>query len=113
MGLISFNEFKGTTGSDYNDLITQVNNVIQEAELFPDAIQSTNNVPTQTTQSPIIPAKTEPIIDSTKYKLYRDKQENFCCEIMIEGANPDSSSVRLIIESPEWNLLFNGTITGI
>ncbi len=45
------------------------------------------------------------------YKLYRDVNESFSCDIFIEGANPEKSIARLVIESDEWNLVFNGEIS--
>jgi len=48
--------------------------------------------------------------NTNAYNLYRDKQEIFSCEVMIEGASLNNSHARLIIECSEWNLLFNGTI---
>lgn len=51
------------------------------------------------------------IIDNfSGYKLYRDKQEFFSCDIMIEGAKSENAVVRLIVESTEWNLVFNGKL---
>ncbi len=44
------------------------------------------------------------------YKLYKDINESFTCDIFIEGANPEKSKVRLILESDDWNLVFNGEI---
>jgi hypothetical protein len=44
------------------------------------------------------------------YTLYKDVNENFSCDIFIEGANPDKSTARIIIESKDWNLVFNGHI---
>ena len=44
------------------------------------------------------------------YKLFTDKTELFECNISIEGASLRNSSARLIIESNDVNLLFNGKI---
>lgn len=44
------------------------------------------------------------------YKLYRDLNENFTCDVFIEGASPEKSSARLIVETKDWNLVFNGFI---
>lgn len=44
------------------------------------------------------------------YNLYRDVNENFTCDIFIEGANIENSKARLILESDDWNLIFNGKI---
>jgi len=44
------------------------------------------------------------------YKLFKDKSENFICDIAIEGVNQDDTEARLIIESNEWSLMFKGEI---
>jgi hypothetical protein len=46
------------------------------------------------------------------YQLYRDINENFVCDIFIEGAKVEDSKVRLVLESKDWNLIFNGYIEG-
>ena len=48
--------------------------------------------------------------NSDYYKLYKDKNENFSCDISIEGSDSLDAQVRLLIESDEWNLIFNGEI---
>lgn len=48
--------------------------------------------------------------DSDYYNLYRDINESFSCDIFIEGSNPENASARLVIESTDWNLVFNGEI---
>ena len=44
------------------------------------------------------------------YKLYTDKTEIFECDISLSGASLSNSKARLIIETNNINLLFNGTI---
>ena len=44
------------------------------------------------------------------YKLYTDKTETFKCKIHLEGAELTEAKSRLVIESPKFNLLFEGTI---
>jgi hypothetical protein len=44
------------------------------------------------------------------YKLYRDKDETFECKISVEGTSLVNSSVRLILETDAWNILFFGKI---
>jgi len=44
------------------------------------------------------------------YKLFTDKTELFECNVKLEGASLKSSVARIIIESEDVNLLFNGTI---
>mgnify|MGYP003660684744 CR=1 FL=1 len=45
------------------------------------------------------------------YTLYSDKQNIFECDIQLEGARLDEASVRLIIESPTLNIMYDGSIT--
>ncbi len=45
------------------------------------------------------------------YKLFTDKVEIFECDVKLEGASTKNSIARIIVESEDVNLLFNGTIT--
>jgi len=47
------------------------------------------------------------------YKLFTDKTEIFECDIQLEGASLKNSQARLIIESPEVSLLFQGKIDNL
>lgn len=44
------------------------------------------------------------------YPLFKDKSENFSCDIYVEGAKTDDTITRLIVESDEWTLMFPGEI---
>tara|TARA_Y100001963_G_scaffold39499_1_gene55273 strand:+ start:323 stop:883 length:561 start_codon:yes stop_codon:yes gene_type:complete len=44
------------------------------------------------------------------YKLWTDKQEVFECSISLEGASLDDASSRIIVETENLNLMFEGTI---
>ena len=44
------------------------------------------------------------------YKLFTDKTEVFECNVKLEGASLKNSQARLIIESEDVNLMFEGTI---
>lgn len=44
------------------------------------------------------------------YKLYIDKNELFECEVAVKNASLKNSQARLIIESNDVNLVFNGSI---
>lgn len=57
--------------------------------------------------------ETEELVESSKenfYTVYKDKSEDFSCDIQLEGANLDDTQARLILESKEWTLMFNGEI---
>lgn len=44
------------------------------------------------------------------YKLYKDKAEEFVCDIAVEGVSQSDTEVRLIVESEDWTLMFTGEI---
>lgn len=44
------------------------------------------------------------------YKLYKDKDEEFNCNITVEGSSIEDTYVRLVLETENWNLLFNGEL---
>ena len=44
------------------------------------------------------------------YKLYTDKQEIFECQIHLEGASLTQATSRIIVETQDLKLLFEGTI---
>ena len=48
--------------------------------------------------------------DDEYYKLYKDKAEEFTCDIAIEGVSAADTEVRLIVESDEWTLMFVGEV---
>ena len=45
------------------------------------------------------------------YKLFTDKTEIFECNISLQGASLKKSKARLVVETPEYSLLFNGSIS--
>jgi len=44
------------------------------------------------------------------YKLYTDKQETFECDLFLEGADLKDSSARILVETKDLTLLFEGEI---
>ena len=44
------------------------------------------------------------------YKLFTDKSELFECDIKIQGASLKKSEARLVVETQDYSLLFNGSI---
>tara|TARA_R100001594_G_C3984020_1_gene250756 strand:- start:149 stop:712 length:564 start_codon:yes stop_codon:yes gene_type:complete len=46
------------------------------------------------------------------YKLFTDKSELFECDIKIEGASLSNSTARLVVETNDYSLMFNGKING-
>jgi hypothetical protein len=63
-------------------------------------------------QDIVLPEEEEEVFESNTeyYKVYADKAETFSCEIELEGANLKDTEVRLVLESDNWNLMFQGEI---
>ena len=45
------------------------------------------------------------------YKLFTDKSELFECDIRLQGASLKKSKARLVVETADYSLMFNGSIT--
>jgi len=45
------------------------------------------------------------------YKLFTDKSELFECDIKLQGASLSKSKARLVVETSDYSLLFNGKIS--
>ena len=45
------------------------------------------------------------------YKLFTDKSELFECDIKLEGASLSKSKARLVVETQDYSLLFDGSIS--
>ena len=45
------------------------------------------------------------------YKLFTDKSELFECDIKLEGASLSKSKARLVVETSDYSLLFDGSIS--
>ena len=45
------------------------------------------------------------------YKLYTDKTEIFECDINLTGASLNNTKARLVVETTDFSLLFNGSVT--
>ena len=56
------------------------------------------------------PEKENESSDEGFYKLYKDKAEDFVCDIAVEGVSQGDTEVRLIVESEDWTLMFTGDI---
>ena len=45
------------------------------------------------------------------YKLFTDKSELFECDIKLQGASLKKSKARLVVETQDYSLIFNGSIS--
>lgn len=48
--------------------------------------------------------------DDDFYPVFLDKSELFTCQVSIDGADINKTEARLVIESDDWTIMFNGDI---
>jgi hypothetical protein len=114
--MISFTEFMSTQKSQSTKEI----DLAKESDLIKESIQKAieEKKEEKINESNLVNEdnhKKEEIIESVEvapvgYKIFRDKSENFICDMEISGANPANSKARIIIESKDLTYMFEGTI---
>lgn len=91
-------EYSGT--KDSAKYAEEFNNYLKDIAFTPDSEEDNDDY--------LEESKSED--DSDYYKLYKDKTEDFICDIAVEGVNQNDTEVRLIVESEDWTLMFVGEI---
>jgi hypothetical protein len=76
--------------------------IIDEEE--PEELDVEDSLP-----EPKYPVK-ENVVSDDFYPVYKDKSENFSCDVLVEGASISDTKARLILESDDWTLMFEGDI---
>jgi hypothetical protein len=122
-GIINFNDFfKGDepkkidfNKEDFNDFFLS-----EETEEITESVTSEEEeeayVPNEEEKKEdefMLKSEEEESVEETHesyYSVYKDKSEDFSCDIQLEGANLDETQARLILESDDWTLMFNGEI---
>lgn len=57
--------------------------------------------------------KVEQVHEETQsYKIFRDRDENFECQLSVEGTSLTDAKVRIVLESDSWNFVFYGKVYG-
>jgi hypothetical protein len=46
------------------------------------------------------------------YKIFKDRDENFECQLSVEGTSLNDARVRIVLESDAWNFVFYGKVYG-
>ena len=92
----------------------KIDKLMQKVNAIKEEVQFVEE-PVVETQPPVVEDEEddyEPEVEVNDdfYPLYRDKNENFTCDINVEGAKLSETTARLIIETAEWTLMFEGEI---
>lgn len=88
--------------------LEKIDKLMSEVDLLKEEVNSIlkeNTILETELEAAITPIDTEDF-----YILYNDKNENFSCEVMVEGANLNKTEARLIVETNDWTLMFEGEI---
>ncbi len=105
--IFSFNDFFNTNSDlekEFKDFIHE----IKEDKKIETVEKITESVITEEEEEILIE---EVIQEDNYYPVYKDKIEDFKFEIYLEGdAKLSNTQARLILESEEWSIIFNGSI---
>lgn len=99
---------------DYHELEESIANTVARVEEQLAIEKSKIDTPVQETlvteEPPVTESEVEEVQNSDLYKLYRDREETFECNISIEGASLASAVARIIIDTNTINLIFYGKL---
>lgn len=84
--------------------IQKIDKLIKEA----DSIKEEVNHILEEVKEDIIEEEIEE--NSDFYPVFLDKPELFTCQVSIDGADINKTEARLVIESDDWTIMFNGEI---
>ena len=111
--MISFQEFMAQQKPANQEVSEVVSEAIETAIIEKQTqqiVEKTETIePVQHKKEELI-EKVVDVVAPTGYKIFRDKSENFICDMEISGANPSNSKARIIIESKDLTYMFEGTI---
>ena len=101
-----FDESIEVAKNDIKEYISTIKNEDKSEELIKEDISTIENEITEE-----IEEKIQQIVEDSYYSIFNDKTNDFKFEIFPEGdAKKASLKGRIIIESDDWSLVFNGDI---
>lgn len=98
-------EISESIEEESDDISIQIDEEFDLGESYEEVEEETESFEEETEQNQQYDMENE-----NYYPLYRDKSETFSCDVAVEGADLNDTSVRLIIESDEWTLMFAGDV---
>lgn len=93
--------------SNNTDIIEEVSEETQEVSIE-ETVEDRIEKPEEFDEE-ILPSISES--NDSYYSVFKDKSEDFSCDISLEGADLSNTEARLILETEDWNLVFNGEIS--
>ena len=105
-----FDESIEVAKNDIKEYISKIKNEDKSEELIKEDISTIENEITEEIEEEI-EEKIQQIVEDSYYSIFKDKTNDFKFEIFPEGdAKKASLKGRIIIESDDWSLVFNGDI---
>lgn len=115
MSVKSYNDYMDNDKDYRNSIIDRIQDLKEQAvndvnfdDLFEEFENDVNSLLNEDDTIKIVTSSGEPEKDS--YSIFKDKDENFECNISIEGANPDTAQIRLVLDSKVWNIVLYGEL---
>ena len=122
-GIINFKDFFNDDESsksnfnkeDFNDFFLPENseeNMNEKEKPIVESISNEEEEYVEDTTDETYEEEETPVVESNEnyYSVYKDRSEDFSCDISLEGANLNDTEARLILESDDWTLMFSGEI---
>lgn len=109
---------------DWEDEIASKPNKIKEKKAVKERVVEEKVVPEKVEERIIeekeVFPKREKIVEEPqyvqeqddRYKIFKDRDENFECNLSVEGTTLADAKVRIVIESDSWNFVFYGDVLG-
>lgn len=94
--------------ADLSDLAKSLDNTVSriEEQLATERAELDKQIHEEHIETPV----NEEVESSDVYKLYRDREETFECNISVEGASLASAVARIIVDTNTINLIFYGKL---
>lgn len=107
-GLLGSNFIRDKKSTTKNENPNNIKENTNKKNFNPPNIEDNNELP-DLEESEVL--SDDDIVDgSSLYKVYRDREEDFQCEIVIQGAKLSNAQVRLVFDHDICNLVFYGKI---
>jgi hypothetical protein len=113
MSVKSYNDYMDNDKEYRYSIMEQIDNLKEQADLDFDSLfeefdADINSLLNEDDTIKIVTSSGEPAKDA--YQIFKDKDENFECNVSIEGANPDTAQIRLVLDSKVWNIVLYGEL---
>jgi len=83
---------------------------LQKMDKIAEEVQALNEEVEQILEEVEVDAEIKDDVNEYYYPVFLDKPELFTCQVSVDGADINKTEARLVIESEDWIIMFNGDI---